>query len=150
MIAARSAWTYEPRCRRREIEDEVVDEVVDDFARHLDLERSRSAHTQRAYLGDVRNLLGYARRHGVRDLAEIDLPLLRSWLAALTSSGRARSTVARRAAAARAFLSWAARTGRIPLDPSARLLAPRRRATLPGRAQTRRGGGPAGLRGRRG
>ncbi len=39
--------------------------------------------------------------------------------------------MARRAAAARAFLSWAARTGRIPGDPSARLLAPRRLATLP-------------------
>ena len=49
------------------------------------LERSRSAHTQRAYLGDVRNLLGYARRHGVDDLAAIDLALLRSWLASLTS-----------------------------------------------------------------
>jgi integrase/recombinase XerC len=106
-------------------------EAVEAFGRHLGLERARSEHTQRAYLGDVRDLLAYAHRHGVDDLAGIDLALLRSWLAALTSAGRARATVARRAAAARSFLSWAVRTGRIRVDPSARLLAPRRRASLP-------------------
>jgi integrase/recombinase XerC len=108
-----------------------VDDVVAAFGRHLALERARSVHTQRAYLGDLRSLLGFARRHGVTDLAAIDLGLLRSWLASLTSAGRSRATVARRAAAARAFLAWAAHTGRIPTDPSIRLLAPRRLATLP-------------------
>ena len=111
--------------------DPALDRVVQEFARHLALERARSPHTQRAYLGDIRSLLGYARRHGVIELTAIDLALLRSWLASLTSAGQARSTVARRAAAARSFLSWAARTGRIVTDPSARLLAPRRLATLP-------------------
>jgi integrase/recombinase XerC len=110
---------------------EDLAEVVADFARHLALERARSVHTQRAYLGDLGSLLGFARRHGVTELAAIDLGLLRSWLASLTSAGRSRATVARRAAAARAFLSWAARTGRIAADPSSRLLAPRRLATLP-------------------
>ncbi|MFL6100688.1 MAG: tyrosine recombinase XerC [Actinomycetales bacterium] len=109
----------------------TVDEAVVAFERHLALERSRSVHTQRAYMGDVRDLVGYARRHGLTELAAIDLALLRSWLAALTAAGRARATVARRAAAARTFLAWAVRTGRIPTDPSLRLLAPRRHATLP-------------------
>jgi integrase/recombinase XerC len=109
-----------------------VDEAVLAFARHLGAERSRSVHTQRAYLGDVRDLLGFAHRRGIDELSEIDLALLRSWLAGLTSAGRARATIARRAAAARAFLAWATHTGRIPADPSARLVAPRRRQTLPG------------------
>ena len=46
--------------------------------------------------------------------------------------GHSRATVARRAAAARTFLRWATRTGRIPVDPSLRLTAPRRARTLPG------------------
>jgi integrase/recombinase XerC len=110
---------------------DALESAVEDFGRFLDLERGRSAHTRRAYLGDVRNLLAFARRHGATDLAALDLPLLRSWLASLTGAGRARATVARRAASARSFLSWAARTGRIPVDPGARLLSPRRRASLP-------------------
>jgi integrase/recombinase XerC len=136
-------------------------DAVAAFERHLVLERRRSEHTRRAYLGDVRDLVGYARRHGVTDPAGIDLALLRSWLAALTSAGRARSTVARRAAAARTFLSWAVQVGRIPVDPSARLLAPRRRAGLPtvlraaeaaallaAAAETESAGHPIGLRDR--
>jgi integrase/recombinase XerC len=109
----------------------AVGEAVEAFARHLAMERSRSVHTQRAYLGDVRDLVGFARRYGVTELGGIDLALLRSWLAALTAAGRARATVARRAAAARTFLAWASRTGRVESDPSARLLAPRRHPTLP-------------------
>jgi integrase/recombinase XerC len=106
-------------------------DVVEAFGRHLRLERSVSVHTERAYIGDVRDLLAYAARHGVDDLGGIDLALLRSWLAALTSAGRSRATVARRAAAARTFLAWAVRTGRLAQDPSARLLAPRRHGSLP-------------------
>jgi integrase/recombinase XerC len=109
----------------------LAGDVVEAFGRHLRLERSVSAHTERAYVGDIRNLLAYARRHGVTDLAAIDLALLRSWLAALTSAGRSRATVARRAAAARTFLAWALRTERLTVDPSARLLAPRRQSSLP-------------------
>ncbi len=45
--------------------------------------------------------------------------------------GAARSTIARRAAAARAFFRWATRTGRVPTDPSLRLIAPRRATPLP-------------------
>ncbi len=48
-----------------------------------------------------------------------------------TGQGAARSTIARRAAAARAFFRWAARTGRVPTDPSLRLTAPRRATPLP-------------------
>jgi integrase/recombinase XerC len=43
----------------------------------------------------------------------------------------ARTTIARRAASARAFTSWLGRTGRAPLDAGARLRSPRAHRTLP-------------------
>ncbi len=43
----------------------------------------------------------------------------------------ARSSLARKAAAARTFCAWAHRTGRLPTDPSARLAAPKAHRTLP-------------------
>ena len=107
--------------------------MLRDFERHLRSERGRSEHTTRAYLGDVRHLLGWARESaGVDRVADLGLSDLRAWLADLSRAGAARTTVARRAAAARTFLRWAARTGRIPADPSLRLTAPRRHRTLPG------------------
>lgn len=56
---------------------------------------------------------------------------LRAWLAHLSRTGAARGTIARRSGAARSFFRWASRTGRIDADPSLRLVAPRRTATLP-------------------
>lgn len=106
--------------------------AVEAFGRHLLLERGRSEHTQRAYLGDLRNLMAFAGELGISDLADLRLADLRSWLAHQSENGASRATIARRAASARAFLVWAARTGVITADPSLRLVAPRRLKTLPG------------------
>ena len=106
--------------------------VLADFERHLRSERGRSDHTTRAYVSDVRQLLSFAVHRGVRDLGELGLADLRSWLGEHADRGAARSTIARHAAAARTFLRWAAHTGRIDSDPSLRLVAPRRSRSLPG------------------
>ncbi len=103
-------------------------DVVDDFARHLRSERGRSEHTVRAYLGDVE---AFVERTGTTDPATVTLADLRAWLGALAAEGAARATLARRSAALRTFFRWAARTGRIPVDPSIRLTAPMRHQTLP-------------------
>lgn len=107
-------------------------DALEEFARHLRSERGRSEHTERAYVGDVRSLLGFAAARGAPPPDQLDLALLRSWLASMTGAGLARATIARRSAAARAFCAWAARTGRIPHDPALRLASPRRERTLPG------------------
>jgi integrase/recombinase XerC len=100
------------------------------FERHLRLERSRSRHTVRAYLGDVDGLLAAVARSG-NGLGGLDLATLRRWLARQRSAGASRSTLARRASAARVFTAWAARTGRMAHDPGLRLVAPRPHRTLP-------------------
>jgi integrase/recombinase XerC len=102
------------------------------FERHLRSERGRSEHTTRAYLGDLRGLVDFLDRQcDITDLAQVGLRELRAWLAAQAESGAARSTIARRSAAARTFLGWATRTGRIEQDPSLRLAAPQRSSHLP-------------------
>ncbi|WP_460435128.1 tyrosine recombinase XerC [Angustibacter speluncae] len=102
-----------------------------DFQRFLTAERGRSAHTARAYVADVSQLLARAADDGRSTLDELDLDLLRGWLAAMTRGGLARSTMARRASSARTFTSWASRTGRMSHDPSTRLTAPKRERHLP-------------------
>lgn len=105
--------------------------ALDAFGRHLAAERGRSAHTVRAYLADVASLLRAAAAAGCTSPEDLDLALLRSWLARMAATGRARSTMARRASAARTFTAWAVRTGRAPSDPALRLQAPRREHHLP-------------------
>ncbi|WP_141821967.1 tyrosine recombinase XerC [Humibacillus xanthopallidus] len=106
-------------------------ELLHAYGRHLGAERGRSPHTRRAYLGDVRNLLTFAAGRGILELDELRIADLRAWLGEQADAGAARSTIARRAASARTFLGWAAHTGRIPTDPSLRLVAPRRHSALP-------------------
>ncbi|MEV5764256.1 tyrosine recombinase XerC [Micromonospora sp. NPDC052213] len=106
-------------------------EAVDDFAGHLAGVRNRSTHTVRAYVGDVVSLLDHARRMGCAELAELDLTVLRSWLAKQRTMGAARTSLARRAASARAFSAWAHRSGLLLTDVAGALASPRAHRDLP-------------------
>jgi integrase/recombinase XerC len=110
---------------------EAMARTLIDYARHLDKERGLSAHTVRAYLTDIEGVLSHAARLGYQDAAEIDLPALRSWLAKQQTMGRTRSTLARRATAARVFTSWLVASGRAAVDAGAALGSPRNRSALP-------------------
>jgi integrase/recombinase XerC len=105
--------------------------VVDAFALHLGAQRGLAENTIRAYLGDLADLAGYARRHGVPDLMDVDIVVLRGWLASMASSQRSRATMARRGAAVRTFYAWATRTGRVAQDPALRLASARPASHLP-------------------
>lgn len=130
--------------------------VIDAFERHLRLERSRSTHTIRAYLADLRDFLVHLDGDVARDgdsaradrgggdpagsggpatpetpLNDVRLADLRAWLGVLAAAGAARSSVARRSASLRTFFGWAARQGHVESDPSLRLVAPKRHRTLP-------------------
>ncbi|HLU99477.1 MAG TPA: tyrosine recombinase XerC [Thermobifida alba] len=107
-------------------------DVLSDFERYLRVELGRSPHTVRAYLADVRGLLGHLEHAGGgRTVADLDLATLRGWLSALHEAGASRATLARRTAAARVFTSYLHRTGLLDTDPGPRLAGPRRHRTLP-------------------
>lgn len=110
---------------------EPMARVLGEYERHLVSERDLAPHTVRAYLGDLAGLLEHAHRMGLDEVAELDLRTLRSWLAKQQTLGRSRTTLARRATAARVFTAWLARTGRVPADPGASLGSPKAHSTLP-------------------
>src|SRR5579863_8349695 len=101
------------------------------FERHLRAERSLSPHTVRAYLGDVSSLLEHARRAGVQAPEGLQATHLRGWLASQHASGAARTTLARRGAAARAFTAFAHRRGWLAADPGPQLGTLKARRVLP-------------------
>lgn len=109
-------------------------QVLEDFHSYLVVGRGLSEHTGRAYYTDIASLLAElptVEGEDRSDLSEIDLPLLRSWLAELTRRGLSRATLARRAAAARTFTRWCATQNLLASDPGSRLLAPRPDSVLP-------------------
>jgi integrase/recombinase XerC len=105
-----------------------IDEAADAYAAHLARVRRLSPATVRAYRADLNDLASTLPDPG---LAEIDLEALREWLWQATQRGDARSTLARRTAAARGFFAWASDEGLIAIDPSLRLVAPKKGRSLP-------------------
>ncbi len=101
------------------------------FERHLAAERGLSAHTVRAYAGDARSLLEHAGRCGLGELAELDIAVIRSWLATQHAAGQARATIARRAASARALTAFAHSRGWLASDPGPLLGTPKAGRPLP-------------------
>lgn len=105
-------------------------DVLPRFGEYLRFERGCSDHTVRAYTGDLRALISFAGARGV-SVADLDLPLLRAWLAEQTRRGAARTTVARQVSSAKTFCAWAVREGVLAVDPAARLQAPKAHRVLP-------------------
>ncbi|MFC0358603.1 tyrosine recombinase XerC [Kytococcus schroeteri] len=106
--------------------------AVEEFGDHLEHERGRSAHTVRAYLTDLRGLAEHLQEQGVDRWDRVTLAHLRSHAAARSARGLARTTLARGAAAQRAFFGWMVARGTLDTDPSARLVSPRGERRLPG------------------
>ena len=107
--------------------------AVEDFAEYATLVQGRSANTVRGYRADLALLQGR-----IDTFAQFTLENLRLWLAHAVAQGKARSTLARRTAAVRAFSTWAYKQGHIDTDVAARLVTPKITRPLPAvlRAET--------------
>jgi integrase/recombinase XerC len=109
----------------------ALDAALDAFRHHIAAERGLSRHTVRAYLGDVAVLLEHAAAAGATGPADLGIGTLRAWLAEQHGRGQSRATLARRAAAARAFTAFAHARGLMPADPGPLLGMPRIPRRLP-------------------
>jgi len=101
---------------------------LDDYALSV---ASLSPASQRAYLGDIVQLLVFLEGRGVDEPGDVTRTHLRAWLADLSVQDLAKSSIARKVAAIRRFFTWLARSGQIPSDPSLRLSAPKSGSRLP-------------------
>jgi integrase/recombinase XerC len=105
--------------------------ALEGYEAFLTGERALSAHTVRGYVTDAVWLLDHLARRGGTRVDELDLSVLRSWLAQGRARGAGRATTARRAAAARSFTAWMRRSGLTPEDAGQRLVSPKAHRTLP-------------------
>jgi integrase/recombinase XerC len=105
--------------------------ILTEFERHLRLERNSADRTTTAYLSDITLLFAHLAGQGRAEIGDLALSDLRAWLATLRSSGAGRTTLARRAAAARTFTGWAASRSVLTHDVGELLVSPRPYRTVP-------------------
>ena len=104
-----------------------VDKSVADFLRSL-RERNASAHTIKAYTGDLKNFAAFA---GSRDLRRLDHVAIRGFLSQLYEKGLSKTSVARSLAAVRSLYRWLAQQGIVEQNPAALVSTPKLPKKLP-------------------
>jgi integrase/recombinase XerC len=90
-----------------------------------------SPHTRTAYESDLHQFVTWAERGGATGPDAVDHLVLRRYLAYLTTRGMARTTIARKAAALRAFFGWLRKRGVVAADPTRNLRTPKGDRRLP-------------------
>jgi integrase/recombinase XerC len=106
-------------------------EIRDAFLKYLESERNLSAHTIRAYLGDLDSFFEHLEKLDITDFSKLELSHIRSWLANQQVKGGARTTLSRRAVSIRLFTKWATKKGYLAKDVGATLATPKGARTLP-------------------
>ena len=109
----------------------ALNDIRDAFLNYLETERNLSAHTIRAYLGDLDSFFEHLERLDVTDFSKLELSHIRSWLANQQVKGGARTTLSRRAVSIRLFTKWATKKGYLDKDVGATLATPKGARTLP-------------------
>jgi len=105
----------------------IVERATDDFLRHL-RERNASAHTIKAYTGDLDNFAAYV---GSRGWKAIDHIAIRGFLSNLYDKGLSKTSVARALAAVRSLYRWLAQEGVVEQNPAKLVSTPRLPKKLP-------------------
>ena len=104
------------------------------FLEHLRLNRNASAHTASAYESDITQFLDFAAQHLDQPNLEprnLELGTIRAFMGELYRQGHARTSVARKLSALRAFGRYLRREGLIDTDPAALAASPRRERKVP-------------------
>lgn len=109
----------------------ALSEIRDAFLKYLESERNLSAHTIRAYLGDLDSFFEHLEKLDVTEFSKLELAHIRSWLANQQVKGGARTTLSRRAVSIRLFTKWATKKGFLAKDVGATLATPKGARTLP-------------------
>jgi integrase/recombinase XerC len=110
---------------------DTFQEILKAFNRHLTSERDLSAHTVRAYIGDLESLLSHLETLNVNEIAQLELNHLRSWLANQQIKGGARTSLSRRITSIRLFTKWAVKNNYLAKDVGTTLATPKGHRVLP-------------------
>jgi integrase/recombinase XerC len=100
---------------------------IEQFLRHLELERGASQHTLRAYKKDLGEFQEFAKKEAV-DIEMIDV---RGFVALQIRNGLSKTTAGRRLAAVRSFLKFLTREGYLQSNPAKLVTTPKAEQHLP-------------------
>ena len=113
-----------------------MEDLIDQYASYLRLERNVSPHTLRNYLSDLRQFQEFLSRRAKEEqekniaLEDVTVHLIRAYLASLSKRNR-KSSIGRKLAALKGFFRYLVREKHIQRDPLALISTPKQEKPLP-------------------
>jgi len=135
-MARPASRTRGPQRPPRDEDRGALRQAIRDFIDYLRLNRNASAHTARAYEGDLEQFVNAIAASEGRPRpsltpADFSPDNVRMYLGVLFRDGVSRASAARKLAAIRTFARWLRREGLVDQDPAALAATPKREQTLP-------------------
>ncbi len=98
---------------------------VESYINDLQKNKNASRNTILSYQRDLNKLTNYLCQQNVKDIRDVSLPELNSYILSLEKEGLAPSTISRNIASIHSFFEYLLKKGVIPADPADGLKAPR-------------------------
>ncbi len=108
-----------------------MQELLDKYVRHLEVERGLSPFTIRNYSTDIRHFLKFLELENIGSLEEIDHSVIRNYLGQLLDNGTVRASISRKMSALRSFFLYLNREGELENEPLNRISGPKMEKRLP-------------------
>jgi len=109
----------------------LLEKLVCEYLRILELELQYSSHTLEAYERDLCQFLRFCEKKKVREIGDVNRVLLREWQHKLRGRSLKPATILRKISALRSFFSTAQEQGWSPQDYGRILTSPKQEKKLP-------------------
>ena len=108
-----------------------MEELLQKYVRHLELERNISRFTVRNYTNDVKSFLNYLSDIGIDSPAKVKRSTMRRYLGWLHDEGTSRGSISRKLSALRSFYRYLLREKLVDSEPLSTLSSPKQAKRLP-------------------
>lgn len=113
----------------------ILAKAIDEFDRHMAIERNLSDKTRKSYLSDLRQYRAFLEAQASSEEEPADIPVdvtaIRSFLASLHREKLKKVTISRKIAALRSFYRYLHREGKVRFNPAELVLHPRLEKYIP-------------------
>ncbi len=108
-----------------------MEEYLDEYIRHLRVERNLSPYTIRNYSTDILGFYDFLKREEINSLVNVDHSSIRNYLGQLLDNGTVRASISRKMSALRSFFRYLKNQGILLEDPVSNISGPKREKRLP-------------------
>ncbi len=102
------------------------------FFQYLETEKRCSPHTLKAYKADLARFFGFiSTQYHIKEIPEIELPMIRSWIVSMMDNGISSRTINRKLSSLKSLYRFLIREDIVKVNPVTKVIPPKSAQPLP-------------------